>query len=241
MRTKTVDAGRITGLSSYEAAVITGKFTGTYEEFLDKEMKTYNDMKEYADNAKCIMDDKIASLSDDNVNLAEVVEARAEFKTLGERLNNFDSLIDTIINRMSGELNDDEVIDNAYVDEAGNLTLMVGTKDGERGTGNCKGSSTMIEIRRHGAYIQWRYKGYSQWIELFSLNDIVPKFRIGKCEFVDNEEEAGASIGGSLLNPTLDLRIPRGKAGLNGGDILNARVNEKGELILTVTDIGEGE
>ena len=91
MQTKEVDAGRITGLSSYEAAVLAGKFTGTYEEFLDKEMKVYTDMKDYADNAKCEMDSKIASLTE-QAGLSEVVDARAHFTTLGNRLDDMDNI-----------------------------------------------------------------------------------------------------------------------------------------------------
>lgn len=39
-----INIGRVTGLSSYELAVAHGKFTGTEEEYVDKEVELFNDI-----------------------------------------------------------------------------------------------------------------------------------------------------------------------------------------------------
>ena len=64
MKTKVIDVGSVMGRSSYELAVMSGKFSGTLEEYIDKEMKTYNDTVNYSDNAIATMEDLLSSVTD---------------------------------------------------------------------------------------------------------------------------------------------------------------------------------
>ena len=58
-----INIGRVTGLSSYELAVKHGKFTGTEEEFVEKELGIFNDVNKAKEEVNKALDD-VKSISD---------------------------------------------------------------------------------------------------------------------------------------------------------------------------------
>ena len=89
MQIQRKNVGRVLGYSTYELAVRSGKFSGTLEEFLDKEMNAYNLMVKYGDELKAFIEQAITGITDDNENidLTELINARSTYKTLSDRLS----------------------------------------------------------------------------------------------------------------------------------------------------------
>lgn len=240
MKTKIVDVGRITGFSSYELAVKNGVFTGTEEEYVNKEINVYNNMKTYADDSITTMNRLIASITDDiiagtSIDLSEVVASRGTFNSLPERLTDSDSSIAVILSRLqaitsggSGTAGGD-LIEDAYIDNDGYLVVKV--KDSADGSiyGN-------IEMRNNGSQIQWRSAGFVDWQPLVRLQDLMPKFTNVIVTAIDPSAEPSGFVNNIGDAHELVLNIPRGEDGVNGGQILDAEVNDNGELILTVSN-----
>lgn len=227
MKQKKVNVGKIIGPSSYELAVKHGKFQGTLDEYLNKEMKTFDELKKYADGTKADLEKILSSLTDNSSNLSELINARNEYPTLGNRLDSIEEDIDILLERINSRFaNNDQNIEATNIDiDHGDLIMTLIDKDNP---------SSKIEIRNNGSIIQWRQKGYTLWEDLIYLSDIIPQLKIGSVETVD-DGDADAHITGTPRNPILNLKIPRGKKGLNGGDILDGHINENGELLMTVT------
>ena len=216
MKTKVIDVGSVMGRSSYELAVMSGKFSGTLEEYIDKEMKTYNDTVNYSDNAIATMEDLLSSVTDSSsLDLSELIQARKGYSLLGKRLDATDEQLAIILERLNS-------IDPSSI----NL-------DSIKVTGNNRN----VELRNNGVTIQWRIVGELNWIDLINLEDLTPKMSIGKVDITDNPNGAKVTMSGTRRNPVLDFTIPRGKDGkdgASGGAFVDSRINDKGELIVTV-------
>lgn len=214
MRTKKVNVGRVSGYNAYELAVKTGVFSGTYEEYLNKEQQVYNDMVKYANNAKAQIDAIIASLTDTSTSpdLTELIQARGTYTVLGDRLNVTDDQIDIILNRLNS-------IDPSVIDKE---TIII------------SGNDKNVELRNNGAYIQWKFIGYTGWNDLVALSDLTPNLSIGEVTTVEPDEVASASISGTQTHPKLNLSLPKGKDGIDGGSIVNIYKNEKNEYIAVI-------
>ena len=216
MKTKEIDVGSVTGLSSYQLAVLTGKFNGTLDEYIDKEMQTYNDTVAYSDAMLAEMEQRLASITEgSSLDLSELIQARGDYKLLGERLNATDLELEIILDRLN------------QIDPS---TINV---DAIRVTG----SNRNTELRNNGVSIQWRVIGESNWVDLVKLTDLIPNIGIGTVDVTDNPEEANVKISGTKMNPRLDFVIPKGKDGkdgASGGGFVNAFVNDKGELIADI-------
>lgn len=230
MRTKEVDLGRITGLSSYELAVKHG-FVGTEEDFLNKENAVYEYMRKCIDDGTTELRRIVASVTDKQteVDLSEVIESRGNHDSLGERLVSNENVISEILNRLETLDSGGQIIEGATIDDDGNLVVKV--KDGydESVYGN-------LELRKRGAQIQWRSTGFKDWQSLVYLKELMPKFTEFIVNALEPEEEASVEFSGTGDEYSVVFNIPRGKDGMNGGQILDAKVNEKGELILTVAN-----
>ena len=216
MKTKVIDVGSVTGRSSYELAVISGKFSGTLEEYIDKEMKTYNDTVTYSDNAIATMEDLLASVTDgSSLDLSELIQARKGYTLLGDRLDVTDEQLAIILDRLNSIDPNSINVDSIRV----------------------TGSNRNVEFRNNGVTIQWRIIGELNWTNLISLDELTPKISVGKVDVTDDPDEAGGKISGTKRNPILDFTIPRGKDGkdgASGGAFVDSRVNNKGELIVTI-------
>ena len=209
MKTKEINIGNIVGLNSYELAVRTGKFDGTLEEYIEKEQETYNKMIEYADAIKADMESILASVTNGSSDMSEVVLARDTYATLGERLNATDKQIDIIIDRLNDALSNAEHI-------------------------SVTGMDKNVELRNNGVTIQWKYKGYTKWNDLIDVDDLIPKMKVGKVETLNFDEKAKVELNGTKNKPVLDLFLPRGKDGIEGGAIIDMYRNEDGDVIAKV-------
>ena len=63
MKTREIDVGSVRGLSSYELAVLTGKFDGTLEEYIDKEQEVYDKTVDYSDRILAEMEQRLESVT----------------------------------------------------------------------------------------------------------------------------------------------------------------------------------
>lgn len=219
MRVQQKNVGRVIGYSTYELAVRSGKFSGTLDEFLDKEMTAYNLMVKYGDELKSFIEQAIAGITKDNENidLSEVIAARDTYKTLADRLNASEDQMDIILDRLNS-------IDPTLIDPTA-IKL--------------SGTNKNVELRNNGTHIQWRFVGYTTWYDLVPLADLTPNIKVGSVEVVDTDEETDVSITGTRNNPIMNFKLPKGKDGVNGGDIINTRLNEKGEMLITVKNGGD--
>lgn len=219
MRVQQKNVGRVIGYSTYELAVRSGKFSGTLDEFLDKEMTAYNLMVKYGDELKSFIEQAISGITKDNENidLSEVIAARDTYKTLADRLNASEDQMDIILDRLNS-------IDPTLIDPTA-IKL--------------SGTNKNVELRNNGTHIQWRFVGYTTWYDLVPLADLTPNIKVGSVEVVDTDEETDVSITGTRNNPIMNFKLPKGKDGVNGGDIINTRLNEKGEMLITVKNGGD--
>ena len=213
MKTKEVNVGNIQGLSSYQLAVTSGKFTGTLEDYLNKEMSIYNDMVDYAYKAKSNMEDLLSSITDDSPSdLSEVINARGTYKTLANRLDVTDEQLDAILDKL-----------NSIDPDSVNIDAI-----------RLSGSKRNVEMRNNGVNIQWRIIGESNWIDLVPLKDLTPNFTIGKVETLESGAKPEVTLTGSLMNKEFNFKLPKGRDGVDGGIIVDTKVNEEGELIIVV-------
>ena len=219
MMTKQVNVGRVLGYSTYELAVRSGKFSGTLEEFLDKEMNAYKLMVKYGDELKAFIENAIAGITDENLetDLSELIAARSTYKTLSDRLSASDEELDIILERLNK-------IDPATLGE-----------DAIRISGIDKN----VELRNNGTHIQWKFVGYTTWENLMSLEEITPNFTVGDVSIVDNNDDTNVSVTGTRRHPVLNFKLPKGRDGVDGGDIIDAQLNDKGEMIVTVKNPDE--
>lgn len=241
MKTKTVDVGRITGFSSYELAVKNGSFTGTEQDYVNKEMNVYNDMKTYADDSITTMNQLVADITNSivsgstTIDLSEVVASRGTFNSLPDRLLDNDNSITTILARLQAITNGGsgtaggDLIEDAYIDNNGYLVVKVKDSADNSIYGN-------IEMRNTGSQIQWRSVGFVEWQPLVRLQDLMPKFTNVIVNAIDSTDTPSGSITNIGNMHELVLNIPKGEDGVNGGQILDAEVNTDGELILTVSN-----
>ena len=215
MKTKEINVGNIVGLNSYEVAVKTDKVDGTLEEYIEKEQETYNKMVEYADAIKADMESILASVTNGTSGMSEVVLARSTYNTLGERLNATDKEIDIIIDRLNDALSNAEHI-------------------------SVTGMDKNVEMRNDGVMIQWKYTGYTKWNDLIAVDELIPKLKIGKVDTVNYDEKASVKLSGTKNNPKLDLSLPRGKDGIEGGAIIDIYRNDDGDVIARIKN-NDGE
>lgn len=228
MKTKVVNVGRITGLNSYELAVKRG-FKGTEEEYMKKETAVYDNMKKYADDSKTEMNRLLASITTSTPDMAEVIASRGTYDSLNERLEASDDQIDTILNRLTSIDGGGDIIKDAVIDDEGYLVIKVINGYDENVYGN-------IELRNTGSQIQWRSTGFTTWQTLVYISDLIPKITKVDVNTVNHDEEPTGSMKSEAGVQTLTLNIPKGEDGINGGEILDAEVNDDGELILTVAN-----
>ena len=213
MKTKKIDVGPVNGRSSYELAVALGKFNGTLEEYIDKEMNVYNNTVHYSDRMLAEMENLLAGVTEgSSLDLSELIQARGDYKTLATRLNTTDQELEIILERLNA-------IDPNSIDV-----------DSIRVTGNNRNT----ELRNNGVTIQWRIIGELTWIDLVSLEELTPNLSIGKVETTDDPEKADVKISGTRRNPVLDFVVPCGKDGAVGGGFVNAHINDAGELIVDI-------
>lgn len=216
MKTKEINVGNIVGLNSYELAVKTGKFDGTLEEYIAKEQETYNKMIEYADAIKADMESILTSLTSSTVGMSEVVVARSTYKTLGERLNATDKEIEIILDRLNDALSNAEHI-------------------------SVTGMDKNVEMRNNGVMIQWKYSGYTKWNDLIAVDEMTPNLKIGEVSTVEPGEDAKVKLTGTKNNPVLNLALPRGKDGIEGGAILDIYRNSDGDVIARIKNPDKDE
>lgn len=221
--------GRVSGLSSYELAVKNGTFSGTEEEYVKKEQQVYQDMLQYSDSSVAQMKQLLASATDqDSDTNAEIIDSRGNFNTLTDRLNDTDSTLNTIMERIAkGAIGGDSVTD-AFVDDDGYLVMSVRPSGAD---GSYVGYNT-IQLRKAGEQIQWR-TNETGWKTLIYLRELMPK--IGEIEInsIAPSDVSTGKISGDPDNMKMTLNIPRGE---NGGDILDAKVDKDGYLWLTVAN-----
>lgn len=216
MKTKEINVGNIVGLNSYELAVKTGKFDGTLEEYIAKEQETYDKMIEYADAIKADMESILTSLTSSTVGLSEVVVARSTYKTLGERLNATDKELEIILDRLNDALSNAEHI-------------------------SVTGMDKNVEMRNNGVMIQWKYSGYTKWNDLIAVDEMIPNLKIGEVSTVEPGEDAKVKLTGTKNNPLLNLSLPRGKDGIEGGAILDIYRNSDGDVIARIKNPDKDE
>ena len=221
--------GRVSGLSSYELAVKTGAFSGTEEEYVAKEQQVYQDMLQYSDQSVAQMKQLLASATDnDSDTNAEIIDSRGNFNTLKDRLNDADNTLNTIMERIAaGAIGGDSVTD-AILDDDGYLVLSVKPSGVDK---SYVGFNT-IQLRKAGEQIQWR-TNETGWKTLIYLRELMPK--IGEIEInsVAPSDVSTGKISGDPDNMKMILNIPRGE---NGGDILDAKLDDEGCLWLTVAN-----
>ena len=216
MKTKEINVGNIVGLNSYELAVKTGKFDGTLEEYIAKEQETYDKMIEYADAIKADMESILTSLTSSTVGLSEVVVARSTYKTLGARLNATDKELEIILDRLNDALSNAEHI-------------------------SVTGMDKNVEMRNNGVMIQWKYSGYTKWNDLIAVDEMIPNLKIGEVSTVEPGEDAKVKLTGTKNNPLLNLSLPRGKDGIEGGAILDIYRNSDGDVIARIKNPDKDE
>lgn len=221
--------GRVSGLSSYELAVKNGTFSGTEEDYVKKEQQVYQDMLKYSDQSVAQMKQLLASATDnDSDTNAEIINSRGNFDTLNDRLSDTDSTLNTIMDRIAkGAIGGDSVTD-AIVDDDGYLILSVKPSGAD---GSYVGFNT-IQLRKAGEQIQWR-TNETGWKTLIYLRELMPK--IGQIEInsIDPTDTSTGKIIGDPDNMKIVLNIPRGE---NGGDIIDAKVDDEGYLWITVAN-----
>lgn len=212
MKVKRVNVGRIAGLNSYELAVKLGLFTGTYEEYCNREMEVYNDMVKYYRNARAEIDRIIAGLSmSAEADLSEVIAARGTYDALKARLDASDAEMAIILTRLNA-IDPSLMGDNIYQ----------------------SGNDKNIEIRNNGAYIQWKFVGYTGWNDLVALDELRPHLSIGTVETVEPDQPAKATFSGTQTDPVLNFQIPRGRDGIDGGSIINIYRREEDHHVIAV-------
>lgn len=218
--------GRITGLSSYELAVKNGTFIGTEEDYIKKENQVYEDMVKYSDKSVDEMKHLIASATDSSSDTnSEIVASRGEYDSLMDRLDDNDSTIGTILSRIQAISSGDAITD-AIIDDDGYLVLSLKDASNDANKEN-------IQLRRTNSSIQWRSNGYSDWQTLVYLRELMPKIANIKVNTISCTEEATGTFSGDPSALTLELNIPRGE---NGGQILNATIDDEGYMWVTVAN-----
>ena len=231
MKTKRVDIGRVTGLSSYELAVKHG-FTGTEEEYVNRENSIYNDMQQYADDSKAEMNRLLGTITDsDSANLAEVIASRGSYDTLSDRLSASDNELTTILQRLESLDGGNSIVDKAFINNDGYLVITV--KDGPEA-----GVYGNIELRKYNAQIQWRSTGFKDWQTLVTLRELTPVIADVIINMIGYHEEASGKVELIGDEEVITLNIPSAfmRTDETAGQILDGTVNENGELILTVAN-----
>ncbi len=228
MKSKVVNVGRITGLNSYELAVKHG-FQGSEEEYVRRETTVYDNMKKYADDSKTEMNRLIASATPGTPDVAEVVASRGTYDSLNQRLEASDDQIDIILDRLKNIDGGGDIIKDAIIDDQGYLVIKVADNYDESVYGN-------LELRNTGSQIQWRSTGFKNWQHLVYLTELMPKITNVNVNTIEHDETPTGSMTSEAGVQTLTLNIPKGEDGVNGGQILDAEVNDDGELILTVAN-----
>lgn len=244
--TKKIDVGRITGLDAYELAVKYRGFTGSREDYVNQEMKIYNDTKDYSDAIIADMDRRLAALTNNRASdMNEVIEARGANTTLGNRITQIESAVEKTTAEMEAIERQTTVMDSAMVNSDGDLILTLIDTDSDA---PLKGE---FQMRNTGAQIQWRINGVTEWKKLAYIRDFIPDIKIGKVNFV-SEDKAHVtieSIGAKKL--LLNMDIPRvdvlsgivAESGYHGisikspnGTPFNITVNDSGELVVSKTE-----
>ena len=106
-----INIGRVTGLSSYELAVLHGKFTGTEEEFVEKEMAIFNDISKAKEDVNTAVQDV--------KNISEYINLRLNY--LGYITE--PGIIDTILDSYKIE-------DSVVKDKSGGFSYTFNSTDG---------------------------------------------------------------------------------------------------------------
>ena len=221
--------GRVSGLSSYELAVKNGTFSGTEEDYVKKEQQVYQDMLKYSDKSVAQMKQLLASATDnDSDTNAEIINSRGQFDTLNDRLNDSDNTLNTIMERLNAGAVGGDCITDAIIDDDGYLTISLKPSGADS---SYVGYNT-IQLRKAGEQLQWR-TNETGWKTLVYLRELMPK--IGEIEInsIDPTDKSTGTIVGDPDNMKMVLNIPRGE---NGGDILDAKVDNEGVLWLTVAN-----
>ena len=221
--------GRVSGLSSYELAVKNGTFSGTEEDYVKKEQQVYQDMLKYSDKSVAQMKQLLASATDnDSDTNAEIINSRGQFDTLNDRLNDSDNTLNTIMERLNAGAVGGDCITDAIIDDDGYLTISLKPSGADS---SYVGYNT-IQLRKAGEQLQWR-TNETGWKTLVYLRELMPK--IGEIEInsIDPTDKSTGTIAGDPDNMKMVLNIPRGE---NGGDILDAKVDNEGVLWLTIAN-----
>lgn len=221
--------GRVSGLSSYELAVKNGTFSGTEEDYVKKEQQVYQDMLKYSDKSVAQMKQLLASATDnDSDTNAEIINSRGQFDTLNDRLNDSDNTLNTIMERLNAGAVGGDCITDAIIDDDGYLTISLKPSGADS---SYVGYNT-IQLRKAGEQLQWR-TNETGWKTLVYLRELMPK--IGEIEInsIDPTDKSTGTIVGDPDNMKMVLNIPRGE---NGGDILDAKVDNEGVLWLTIAN-----
>ena len=213
MKTREIDVGSVRGLSSYELAVLTGKFDGTLEEYIDKEQEVYDKTVDYSDHMLAEMEQRLASVTNgSSLDLSELIQARGTYKILGERLDATDEELAVILERLNAIDPSSINVDSIQV----------------------SGSKKNIDLRNNGVAIQWKAIGELNWTDLVTLEELTPNVGVGTVTSVADPNMASVKISGTRRNPLFNFVIPRGrdgKDGASGGAIVDGYINDKGELI----------
>ena len=221
--------GRVSGLSSYELAVKNGTFSGTEEDYVKKEQQVYQDMLKYSDKSVAQMKQLLSSATDnDSDTNAEIINSRGQFDTLNDRLNDSDNTLNTIMERLNAGAVGGDCITDAIIDDDGYLTISLKPSGADS---SYVGYNT-IQLRKAGEQLQWR-TNETGWKTLVYLRELMPK--IGEIEInsIDPTDKSTGTIVGDPDNMKMVLNIPRGE---NGGDILDAKVDNEGVLWLTIAN-----
>lgn len=224
------NVGKISGLSSYELAVRTGAFSGSLEEYINKETQVYQDMVKRSDDSVAEMKRLLASATDvDSDTNSEIVASRGEYGSLMDRLDENDELVQSLAAKLDVAIPEGEIISDAMIDEDG--YLMISVRPSSEGGSFSSGT---VELRRAGSQIQWRENKSANWKTLMHLRDLMPKITSLKVNEVAYDGELSGELIGDPDSMKLVLNIPRGK---DGCQILDANIHDDdGCLWMTIAN-----
>ena len=106
-----INIGRVTGLSSYELAVAHGKFTGTEEEFVEKEMEMFNKITD----AKEEIDQTVEGVK----NISDYINLRLNYLGYITEPGIIDTILDTY-----------KIDDSVIKDKSGGFSYTFNSTDG---------------------------------------------------------------------------------------------------------------
>lgn len=138
---------------------------------------------------------------------AELVDSRDTYRSLGDRLDKSEQTISTILERLQNMVISagGDLVEDVAIDERGHLILDIKTWDNPKESRLAVGN---IEMRCENAHIQWRVIGFTNWNNLISLHELMPKFRAGNVIITDDESPS-MDISGTFREAVINLKIPK--------------------------------